>query len=491
MLREQTSKYELEAKIGITEDPNELLAIYRRHSGFFQEIISRLLNLKQYSHFSMVWGEEQPAISKDAASLSQALSTLRNSAKELCQANEAEFLIRTLLELTKAYFATFEAFKICQTVSELVAHNRQFPSKAMAVMHFQIISDLLYRSGNVHSYLKALQILSDLDHTVIKKDELEFLKELAVIKSEAFTKDLFCGIKTKDIDSIVLASNDIEFVPDEKMVFILDAFKQGKCIENTFSNVAFLLKHAIAFVIEDDGLRILGNQSEGFTSVIFNIANRYEPRTKKEVKKTPELRKAVVPKVEKKQEITIKPKVEFTNRFSAAYRRFKLLRMHMPVAFEDVHYNERNARRRAYYEAEAQRAKENQEFLLPYEDVIEKLRGELQVLREEKERKEREILQEKAKAEEQRMKQEQKDSMWRNVAKMQVSAPSIAEIKRSDQISPNTDGIYISKFSTLNFKPENVSKISKQPTSPLRKSEEGDKPPTEKGPWRKKTTKKE
>lgn len=479
MAKDHTSKSELEVKINITDDPDDLLAMYRGNRGFFQEIISRLLSLKMYSHFSTVWSEASDMFNKDPRSLTLALISVRCNARELCHAEETDFLVRSLLDLALQHSNTFETLKICQTVSELIVQNRQFPSKAMATLYFRTISALFKAGNNICSYLNALHFLNELEPMSIKKGEFEFLKELAMMKSETFARDLFCGIKPRETSSISVGLEDAETALDEKLCGILDAFKAGNSIENSFSNVAFLLKHSIPFAVERDIIKFQRASHEGFTSVVFGIANQYvpevaaqEPSIQAEV--SVEKKKTTVTREKEEAAERTKPRTEFKNRFTVEYKKSKLFKMHMSVEFDDVHYNERNSRRERLNSAQMDERMREREFLLPYKDVVEGLVDELRRLQEEKASNERQVLLEKAKAEEEKSRQEQRSRMWRAQDKKEQPALEPLENKSSANFTDGKtdtlarDGIYVPKFSTLNYTSSNIPEMAEKATEGAR-----------------------
>ncbi|ELA41689.1 uncharacterized protein VICG_01322 [Vittaforma corneae ATCC 50505] len=506
MARDHTSKCELEVRINIADDPNDLLAIYRENNAFFQEVISKLLNLRKYSHFSIVWSEASAILSQDSRSLILALNLIRCNAKELCQAEEADFLIRSLLDLALQYSNTFEAFKICQTISELIVQNKQFPSKAMAILYFQIISSLFKASSNAYSYLNALHLLNELEPINIRKGEFEFLKELAMAKSEPFAKDLFCDIRPREVNAISVGLETSEYVFDEKIRCILDAFKTGSSLENSFSNVAFLLKNSIPFTVDQNIVKLQKASSEGFTSIIFNITNQYVPdiiaqepvdmQTKEPIEK----KKAIVAKDKEEVVVPTRSKTEFKNRFTVPYKRSKLFKMYMPVRFEDIHYSERNARREEFNTSQMDEKLREREFLLSYKDVVEDLINELRRLQETKANNERQVLLEKAKEDEERIRQEQRSKMWRVQGKTEQQNLECLENKSSVNFiarstgEPIHDGIYVPKFSTLNYTSSNIAEIAEKAAEsayrpPIHFSYKKDvdkKESVEQGSWRKK-----
>jgi len=472
------------AQINIATDPNILLEIYRDNTAYLQEVVSKLLSLREYDHFAIVWGEALPRLSKDYVTLLIVLNKIKMNAKEICQAGKTDFFVRTLLDLTMAYPKAFETVRICQTISELIIQNKCFPSKATAILYFQTIADLFKIAGSFLSYLNALHLLNDLESLTVASKELSLMREMAKMQSEAFAKDLFCGIKPKDVDAVTVGVVDAECECDDRAVYILNGLKSEEGLENTVANVSFLLRHLIAFKSEQGRLRAAKPANKSFTSLIFSIAKQYEPaallddEVEVEVVKPVEKKQAPQrPKEEAPRET--KPKVEFKNRFTVPYKRSKLIRQYMEVSFADTHYDERCKRRDELNLARREERERERAFLLPHSETVDDLLLKLKELQEERANAERQVLLEKAKADEEQLLAERRDNMWRSEKNLKkaVSA-AVAENRSSVNLTGDSQGreIYVPNLPLLNMTMANLRNPRSEPK------------PSEPESWRRKKT---
>lgn len=476
MAREYASGHDAEARINASENANELVEIYRNSGGYFQPVISRLLSLKEYDHFATVWSEEQQNLAKNSPALLIALNAVRSNTKDLCQAGKADFLVRMLLDLVSAHANTFEAFRVCQVISELVLLNKQFPSKATAIIYFQAISAMLRSTGHVFSYLNALHLLNELEPQTLSRAELAFLQEYARAQTGMYAKDLFCGIRAKEPESIAVGLEDAEFTPDDRVCCMLEMLRSEEGLENTYSNVSFLLKSSIPFVVDQGRLRSAVVGPNAFTSLIFGIAKRYEPVVVPEVRREAPrpVEKKAPPKPREEPPKEVKPKVEFKNKFTTPYKKSKLVRMYMSIPFQDVYYDERNRRREELNDALMREKEKERDFFLPHKETVDELLVELRKIQEDRANEERRVMLENAKAEEEREKEEQKTKMWRSQVKMEQN-----QTRPDDRTSSS---IYIPPLTTLNMTTGNLPGLAGRMQA--RKEEEKEKGAPEEGSWR-------
>lgn len=505
MLEDVASKSKLGNKISMLEDPDDLIAIFDKDKSFANEIAIKLISLKSFNHLVDFWKEK---IVGDMNLLLSMLPIINEFALELCEeAKASDFLIRSLLDTVTSVGNTFEAFRICNSISDLVIHNKMFPSKAIAVLYFQKLSDLFKVSGNALSYLNAIHVLNELEPMTISSDEFEHLKIHATFSSNAFAKEVFCGIKCRSPDQISVGVDDSVFTCDEALQRITNLIKTGADIENSYANAAILLKYSFPFNIDKGTLKVSISKKESFTSRIFKTVGYFEP-TKKLIEET-EIEVQVqndsktIPKVASEASDTtssVNPnaqqntKIELKNRFSNPYKRSKLIRMYMTVPFEDQNFEERAKRREENYQQQKKEKEMERSDLEAYKNVVEELKSELKIKLQEKAEKDRKELLERAKAEQERLQEERRSSMWRNQQNDSVfENKSIANIPPSSQVE--NSGVYVPRFSTLNFTASDLSKtVSSVYQAPhlvkkdfkVENSDENGKPSTD-GPWRSKS----
>lgn len=498
MMRMYSEDQETTVQINITTDTNDLLEIYRSNNKYLLEVITRLINLKDYAQVAVVWSEALPKLTKDHQCLLIIVNKLKINAKEICDAGKANFFIRTLLDLALAYPRMFEAFRICQTISELVIQNREFPSKATAILYFQTIAELCKTGSSTLSFLNALHVLNELEPLAMPRGELNFLARMASHQTEVFAKDIFCGIKAKDVEKIAIGVVDTKYEADSRTAYVLNALDTEEGLENTMENVSFLLKHSIDFITVESRLRRANSSNEGFTSMIFKIVKQYEPSVvpeekpaevpKKITEKPPVQQKTKNPEAVK----DVTPKIQFKNRFTVPYKRYKLVKMYMNIDFEDTYYEERNRRRAEMNEIRKLERENEKNFLLPYREVVEELINDLNQLRDNKEMEERRILLEKTAIAVEEARSERKSKMWRNEPRTTTAAKALdnrSSVNLSES-APN-DGLYKPNFAAMNLTMANLS-VAENSRGP---SSLGNRPagsPGTKGePWRKKVNKKE
>lgn len=502
MAKENLSNQELEIKINTIEDPEDLIAISKENTDFLLIILSRLLFLKNYSYFSVAWNDSYKILNSDSKILLSALFLIKNNSTELCFSGESNFLIRNLLDLAIFYSNTFETYKICQIISELVVINKQFPSKATAILYFQIISNLFKIRENIVSYLNSLHILNELEPLNFDKEEFIFLKELTKIKSDCYVKELFCGIKQRSLESIVINfrdesnndsfnNNDINNTNNDSIIrnnisfynFLLNTYKNNGILEKSLLNISFLLKNSISFSVLENGLTIESSTSndDGFTSLIFDIANLYQPivikssnnenvsnnenisNINKRIEDININKKVVVDNIK-----VVKPKIEFKNRFTISYKKNKLLKIYLRINFDDKFYKERNDRRNEYINNQFTNKEREREFLLPFKGLVEELSGEIKRMQNEKIENERRIMLEKLKEEEERAKEEHRAKMWKLGSKTSLENKSSSNFKAES-------GIYVPNFTAMNYTSSHVFDTKKNVV---------DKKAVEKKPWK-------
>lgn len=522
------------------DDPEDLIMAYQKTPSLFFEIASRLLQLKKYGYFIILWNKEMTNITRsnedrdnkdnntvvnntadnntadnntafnsntvanntsnsniqynnisnnnnisndmmmsNSKKLIQSLSMITRYSKELCEAGEADTLIRSLLSLLDG--DTFESYKVCCTISDLVQNKRQFPSKATAILYFQRISAMLKTSNNILSYLNALHLLNELEPFSMSRKEFELLKKFSAMKSETICKELFCGVKLRSLDSIVVGLDDSDFTVTDPNLDAILKFNIGDKIDLKY--VFLLAKYTINFKIESGMIEILPPSNERFTSVIFNIANRFIDNTNNSKidinsSKADNVKSAtdninnskadinnsntnLTSKIDinsGKSDITSKTtnknntndgkKQVFKNRFTAPYKKSKLIKLYCKLEFQDVHFEERNSRRELRITELMNKKEEDRSRLLKYKSVVEDLLEQLNLKIEERNEKERLEMLEKAKLEEERALKERMSQMWRGSVEIEKNQSAV-------DVSQN-EGIYVSKFNTMNFTESNI-----------------------------------
>lgn len=470
-----------------TDDPEDLLIIYQKTPSLFYEVASRLFSLKKYGYFITLWNTEMIHNSSikdyninisnnsnisntemihnssnnidniDSRRLIQTLSLISRYSKELCDAGEADKLIRSLLDLTIIYGDTFETYKICCTVSDLVSNNRQFPSKATAILYFKRITSMLKKSNNTLSYLNGLHLLNELEPFTMSRKEFEWLKKLSNMKSEVVRKELFCGVKLRGVDSIVVGLDDGEYIDEQP-------FTDSKTIEN----VSFLVRNSINFKIEEESITVIPPTNEGFTNLIFNIANRFTiPISTGDSKSIDNSKSSNINNTDSKSSIskpatnntttnnnsnkTVGRKVQFKNRFTIPYKKSKLIKIYCRLDFEDTHFEERNRTRENRLTELMNKKEEERNNLIQYRSTVEDLLEELNYKIEERNEKEREEMLVRAKEEEERTMKERMSRLWRNKPELQQTERNVSAV----DVNQN-EGIYVSKFNTMNFTESNI-----------------------------------
>ncbi|KAM0681400.1 hypothetical protein GINT2_000602 [Glugoides intestinalis] len=472
MLEDVASRNKLGNKISMLEDPDDLVAIFDKDKSFANEIAVKLISLKRFNHFVDFWMEK---VVDDMSLLLPMLPIINEFALELCEeAKLSDFFIRSLFDIATSIGDTFEAFKVCMSISELVIHNKMFPSKAIAILYFQKLSALFKASGNALSYLNALHVLNELEPRKISSGEFEHLKVHATFSSNVFAKEVFCGIKCRLPEQISITVDDSTFSCDEELQRITSLVKEGAAIDNNYTNAAILLKYSFPFNIDDGVLKVSTSKKESFTSRIFKTIGYFESK-KKEVKSTEtkdqvqndskQIQKVAAKNTEAvshhKISVQQKTKIEFKNRFSNQYKKSKLIRIYMRAPFEDGDFEERAKRREEDYQQQKREKELERSGLEAYKDVVQELRSELEIKIQEKAEKDRKILLEREKEEQERLREERNSKMWRNNI-LNNQPNSVLENKSVTNIPPSSDAenseFYVPKISTLNFSDSDLSK---------------------------------
>lgn len=480
MLDKDDSRAELIAKISITDDPKELLNIYMENTTVSTEILSRLLGLKAHTEFITLWNKNFPIIKKE---LKKVIFTTKEI-KEISESEVADEFLLSLLDLALAYEISYESFQICLLISEIIQFRKQFPSKAWMISYFTLISNLFKSGLQSASYLNALHILNEYQAVQMSKIEFDFYVKVAQLKSENVMKDLFCGIKPRELNKIELDFTDSQFViePIWNEIFNLK-------VANNMENISFLMKNNLIFQIKNEFLLITPGTSCKFISRVFEIANSYKPIViptiieEKVVVPTKLKEKVVLPAVEP----VVTNKIEFKNRFSNLYKKFKLIHYYATVKFNDEHFDLRNQERVSRIKANNASIEKEKERLSSYSAIVDELKSELKRKIEIKLAQEREKANEQAKLEEEAMLEERKANLWRNkssgsapVEVSNVYTPPVFSFKNT---VTNDTGIYRPNFAAIDLMMK--SKVAKtgKPES------ESSPAPAAKGSWiRKKPT---
>ena len=489
MLEEEDFKSFLITKINLSDDSKELVKIYNENTSFSFEIIHKLLSLKDYSGFLSIWDLSYSNLKSDPSELKK-LSFTPKEIREIAESKIIDSFLTSLLDIAIHYKASFESFKVCLLISELIQIKKQFPSKAWIVSYFTLVARF-FKSNNLFlAYLNTLNILKEHQTVQISKQEFDFYAKVEKIKNDSSTKNLLCGIKLKDIDSLVFDFTDAEFSyePIWNEIFNLQ-------VKNTIENLSFVMKNGFSYKIDSGVIHIQPNSSVKFVSKVFEIANSYriipaaqvveEKVSFAPVKKTEEIKPSAEVKDEK---VVSKP--EFKKRFSNLYKKFKLLHKYSEVVFNDLYFEERKQLRNEKIQETKNALEKEKERLSVYSTVIPDLKAELKN-KLEKKRTEEEIKEkERIKAEEEKLLAERKTNMWRNrgsaESKEETPAPAYKPAFSENIIQPPKEegkGIYRPNLSNISSILKNYKSDSSS------KTEETTTPSRSEGPWRSRSSK--
>lgn len=476
MLEEEDFKSFLITKINLSDDSKELVKIYNENTSFSFEILHKLLSLKDYSEFLTIWNLSYSNLKNNPSELKK-INFTSKEIREISESKIVDNFLGSLLDMAIHYDNSFESFKICLLISEIIQTKKQFPSKSWIITYFTLLSNF-FKSNNLFlAYLNTLNILKEHQSIQITRKEFDFYVKVEKIKNESTSKDLFCGLKLKDIDSL-----SFDFIEEEfSYESIWDEIFSLK-VKNTIENLSFIMKNGFKFNIENEIINIEPGSSVKFVSRIFEIANSYRIIPKSQpleeevtVKPVEKIEQKISIPVQKEEKITIK-KPEFKNRFSNLYKKFKLLHKYSNIQFEDLHFEGRNQLRNEKIKEAKETLDKEKEKLSKYATIIPDLKLELKnkidIKKVEEEAKEKE----RVKAEEEKALAERKSSMWRNKSSVEPKSesttplynPTSSESMSRTQQSENK-GIYKPNLSSINsmiknYKSENQPKSEEKPT---------------------------
>lgn len=464
---------EAKVRLDLILDPKEVFEHYQRDHSRLMEAVERLLVLKGYDLVLRTLKDELNYLLKSERDLKQLLGLIRQHSNEFDNSSFLDALIEILMEIALNYSFLFESFKTCQVISDLVTQNKRFPSRDLAKSYFSTISVFFRDSNQFLAYLNSLHVLNELESMEFSRKEFEFLKRCAAFKTERFPRDLFCGIKIRDVDSIVVDSlvDTAGFAYDPIWNAILSS---TRLVSNDMKTVAFLLKNGISYELMGDKIKVLGGTSEGFTTTVFSIVKQYEPVLPK-VENHPSEPSASVgaDKSGKPEGDTLIPeerpsvesnpphiqKAQFKNRFVVPYRQLKIINKYMPIDFEDKYYQERNERRIEHFNAMSKKFEEEKVFFMTKKDTVDDLFDQLSKVIERRHAEQRAEAEERMRLEESRIKEEQRSKMWSNLSKRSTDASSLRkeiidgrEVSESKLPTDSSKGlnesIYVPKFTT-------------------------------------------
>lgn len=457
---------ETKVQLSLMSTSGEVFEYYRKDRSRVVEVIERLLVLKGYELVLRALREEYNHILENEKTLKRMLAILHRNTEVLDDASFLDSLIEVLIGMALNHPFSFESFQICQVISDLVVRNKRFPSKDLAKSYFLKISEF-FREGNYFlAYLNSLHILNELGSIEFPKKEFEFLKRCAVLKGERYPKDLFCGIKTRDIESIVVDNLvDTEgFTHDPMWDIVLD---DSKPLPDDMKTLTFLMRNRICYECHDNKVRILGHSSEGFTTAVFSIAKFYEPAyVKEETLSTKQMDVDTNEDLEESKLGTGKSALEkdsnilrppiFKNRFMLPYRQLRIVNRHAPIDFEDRFYQERNEQRIKRFDVMNKKLEEEKAFFISRRRTVDGLFNQLSEVIEKRLANQRADAEERMKVERAQLKEEQRSKMWSNLSKrntdLSASKNGSARILGAESLDAakisEGSNLYVPKFRT-------------------------------------------
>lgn len=480
-----------EARLDLMSSPNEVFEYYQHDRTKLIEVIERLLGLKECGLVVRVLRDESDHLLKSDRSLKCVLSLIRRHYKEFDDSSFLDTLIEILMEIALGHPFPFESFKTCQVISDLVIQNRRFPSKSLAKSYFARISAFFRESSQFLAYLNSLHILNELESMEFSRREFEFLKRCAILKAERLPKDLFCGIKVRDVESITVdvLTDAAGFAHDPMWDAVLD---DSGSLPNDMKTAAFLMKNGIRYELVGDKIKVLGGSPEGFTTTVFNIVSLYEPVFSRAENIVSE------PNVSTNADKSTKPggsvlvsgenssvnadrdsepakkTLGFKNRFALPYKQLKIINRHAPIDFEDRFHEERNERRMECFHAMNKRFEEEKAFFITRKEAVSSLLSQLGKMVEKRHSDQRVETEERMKLEESRLREEQQSKMWSNLSRGNTNLSnqrkefaesregSTSKLLTGDSFKTSgglNGGVYVPKFSTLDASEDSSSAL--------------------------------
>lgn len=469
---------EAKDRLSLVTEAKNVLKAYEPNSGSIWmklATISKLFEVQGYNEIAVVLDDGWNDFSQNYDCLRCFLSIIRANSKEIGDTQFLHFVVKFLLNIACECPCQYESFIACQEISSLAMKNKFLPPNPILKVFFTKISEFCKTSNQFIGYLNSLHILNEIEKVSLSKEEFSFVKKCAEIKNERFPRDLFCGFKVKEPNSIVIdnLSDDPNFVPDPQWQSLVRIVDQGTLVdfdensEESMQLVSFMTKNDIYFEINDGKIKILKRPFDGFTTKVFNIIRAYEPKAEDEIPEIIEEIKLSSPIVSKtKPKPTIKNEVKpavFKNRFGNAQKKYKALCKYAPIEFQDDFYCQRNQQKFDSFVLSNTLFEDNKSLLSQSKARIESLYNSLVKEVAEKQRKlELENIERKKKEEEART-EEENAKKWFNLPKKPIAqntaVPCGNKSKSSWSDKKDTlkkpSNIYVPKITTLDL--ESVS----------------------------------
>ena len=475
---EEDCKSLLITKINLSDDSKELMKIYNENTSFSFEILHKLLSLKNFSEFLSIWNLSYSNLKKNPIELKKLIFTSKEI-RDISESKIADEFLTSLLEIAVDYNVSYESFKICLLASEIIQLKKQFPSKSWIITYFTLVSKFFQSNDLFASYINVLYILKEYQPVSISKLEFDFYSKVILLKAEVPYKDLFCGIKTRDINSMIFEYTDSEFVfePIWNDIFNLK-------VKLTIENVSFIMSKGLIFHVVDDLILINSGSHVKFVSKIFEIANSFKPIINSQVVNEqhavksvakPELKMPVATAAHPHEQVF--KKKEFKNRYTNLYKKFKLIHKYSTIAFKDTCFDERKNLRNEKFNEQKLAIEKEKERLSIYNNIIPELKAELRIKVEAKLAEDKLNEQERIKVEEERQLEERKSRMWRS----QIPTNPTTENAPVYKLSSNTNLSQPQFVENKSIYRPNISAIQSMiETSSIADSAS----PKAQGPWR-------
>jgi len=465
---------EAKDRLSLVAEAKNVLKAYEPNSGSIWmklATISRLFEIQGYNEITVVLGNGYSDFSQNYDCLRCFLSIIRVNCKEIADMQFLHFVVKFLLDIASECSCQYESFITCQEISSLAMKNKFLPPNPILKVFFTKISELCKESNQFIGYLNSLHILNEIEKVSLSKEEFNFVKKCAEVKNERFPRDLFCGFKVKEPNSIVIdnLSDDPNFVPDPQWQSILRMAEQDSLLdfdensEESMQLASFMTKNDIYFEISDDKIKILKRPFDGFTTKVFNIIRAYEPRAEDEVPEIIEeikLSSPVASKTKPKPAIRseVKPAV-FKNRFGNAQKKYKALCKYASIEFQDNFYCQRNQQKFDSFVLSNGLFEDDKSLLSRNKARIEDLYDSLVKEMAEKQKKlELENIERKKKEDEART-EEENAKKWFNLPKKPISQNSAVPCGNKSKSSwsdkkdtpKKPSNIYVPKITTLDL----------------------------------------
>ncbi len=342
-------------------DKEEIYSLYKKNNVNYINCLEKLISLDIFDIFFLILENELNSLILNIKEYERVLNIVNDNLVKIRESGHLPQLMKMFLSLLKQRHLYFQKYIICRVISILVGFNGKFPDKNFAITYLNNLLVIFKESNSFNNYLIALYYLDKLHSVELSEDELDYLKKCATIKSEPFCKELFCGMRSINLETIFKDKifTTKKFYKDMNWELLIELKYNNSSTDLNVNFISFLKKNSIDFVVIDGKVYIGDYSSKGITKNVLDIAKKYEVKKEKtktqdkiqdkenielniikdlkenteNVKKT-DIRKPECPK---------KPtnKVKFSDRFSKPLREFKWYYMNAKYKFEDDHLEER------------------------------------------------------------------------------------------------------------------------------------------------------